>query len=182
MPHADPEVKRAYNKAYNLQNRGRIREQKRRKRLADPAYQQVLDHAAYLRKDKAKKKLRDHRYYQANKAKESARKHAYYLAHPELFFARTRKRRALKYGAAVNDLTAAQWREIKAAYGYRCVYCGKKPRKLEQEHITPLSKGGMHTASNVVPACLPCNRRKGAGEPLVPVQPLLCTIALPRCA
>ena len=86
-------------------------------------------------------------------------------------------RRARKRNAPVCDLTAAQWEEIKAAYGHRCVYCGRKMQRLTQDHITPLSKGGSHTASNVVPACKSCNCRKNAGDVLCPVQPLLLTIA-----
>jgi 5-methylcytosine-specific restriction endonuclease McrA len=77
----------------------------------------------------------------------------------------------------LNDLSVAQWREIKVAYGHRCVYCGRKMQHLTQDHITPLSKGGSHTAPNVVPACLSCNSKKRARAPLVPVQPLLLTIA-----
>lgn len=87
------------------------------------------------------------------------------------------RRRARKAGAPVNDLTVAQWREIKEAYQQRCAYCGKTSERLEMEHITPLAAGGSHTASNIVPACKTCNRHKGIGGPLVPVQPLLLTIA-----
>lgn len=31
------------------------------------------------------------------------------------------------------------------------------------DHVIPLSKGGHHTASNVVPACGPCNSVKSDG-------------------
>lgn len=86
--------------------------------------------------------------------------------------ARNAKRRALKMGAPRNDLTPQEWQDIQAAYAHRCVYCGRKTR-LTQDHITPLSKGGSHTKSNVVPACRPCNTRKKDRAPLIPVQPLL---------
>jgi 5-methylcytosine-specific restriction endonuclease McrA len=59
------------------------------------------------------------------------------------------------------------------AYGHCCVYCGRKMQRLTQDHITPLSRGGNHTKSNIVPACRSCNSKKGTGEPLVPVQPML---------
>ena len=45
------------------------------------------------------------------------------------------------------------------------------------DHLTPLSKGGSHTVSNIVPACRPCNSRKGVKEVLRPVQPLLITVS-----
>jgi 5-methylcytosine-specific restriction endonuclease McrA len=28
------------------------------------------------------------------------------------------------------------------------------------EHMTPLARGGRHTAANVIPSCQPCNARK----------------------
>lgn len=50
---------------------------------------------------------------------------------------------------------------MKEAAGGRCHYCHEfKP--LTMDHVIPVSKGGPHTASNIVPACQPCNSRKGA--------------------
>jgi 5-methylcytosine-specific restriction endonuclease McrA len=75
------------------------------------------------------------------------------------------KRRAALRGAPVNDFTFEQWNAKKKLYGFRCVYCGKK-KKLTQDHLRPLSKGGGHTDLNIVPACGPCNSRKKDGPPL----------------
>ena len=102
---------------------------------------------------------------------------AYHKKHPEKKKEMHASRRAHKFNAPVNDCTAGQWQEIKAAYGYHCVYCGTQPQRLTQDHITPLSKGGSHTASNIVPACRSCNSKKYTGNVLIPVQPLLLTIA-----
>jgi 5-methylcytosine-specific restriction endonuclease McrA len=78
----------------------------------------------------------------------------------------------------VRDFTAAQWKEMQEAYDHRCAYCGKRCKgKLTQDHITPLSQGGLHTASNIIPACSSCNNRKHTGPPLKPVQPMLLLIA-----
>mgnify|MGYP001570318577 CR=1 FL=1 len=82
-------------------------------------------------------------------------------------------RRSRKANAPINDLTPAQWVMIKEHYKHCCVYCGKKFQRLTQDHIVPLSKGGSHTLSNVVPACKSCNSKKGNRAPLSPVQPLL---------
>ena len=85
-------------------------------------------------------------------------------AHSELgrtsHIAACSKRRSLRYGKSdKNDLTAEQWRKILSAYG-RCAYCGATHVKLTMDHIIPLGKGGDHTASNIVPACKPCNDKK----------------------
>ena len=100
----------------------------------------------------------------------------YAAANPNVIKAISERRRARKANAPINDLTAAQWERIKTAYGYKCVYCGRKMERLTQDHITPISKGGSHTVSNIVPACRSCNSKKGTGAPLTPVQPLLFVI------
>ena len=102
---------------------------------------------------------------------------AWRKAHPEYSRAEVAAYSARKKMAPVCDLSAAQWAEIKAAYGHRCVYCGRKMKHLTQDHIIALSKGGSHTTTNVVSACRACNSRKGNRAPLVPVQPLLLTVA-----
>ena len=84
--------------------------------------------------------------------------------------------RARKRQAPMNDLTPKQWKSIKEHYGFRCVYCGKKQTALTMDHITPLSRGGSHTYSNIVPACRSCNSRKNDGNVLTPVQPLLLVL------
>ena len=115
----------------------------------------------------------NHTRYVANRKTIIHRVHAWQSANPDKLRAISARRRARKVNAPVNNLTAAQWEAIKVHYKYRCVYCGKKPKRLTQDHLTPLSKGGGHTASNVVPACRSCNSQKHAGPPLTPVQPLL---------
>lgn len=81
------------------------------------------------------------------------------------------KRRA-RVAEVRNDLTFEQWQMIKAAYRFCCAYCGKR-RPLTQDHIIPVSKGGEHTAENIVPACQSCNARKWANPPQVAYQPHL---------
>jgi 5-methylcytosine-specific restriction endonuclease McrA len=113
------------------------------------------------------------RWIDANKEYVNARAAAWKKANPEKHQLAQARRRARKASAPRNDLTAVQWKAIKAHYAYCCVYCGKKSQRLTMDHIIPLSKGGAHTVSNVVPACASCNAKKGTGTPLIPVQPLL---------
>lgn len=129
--------------------------------------------AQYAATHKQKIKEANARYYAAHAARERDRSRRWQAAHPERVQERKAARRAMLAVSPVNTLRAAQWRAIKAHYGHRCVYCGKKPKHLTQDHITPLIKGGAHTVSNIVPACRSCNSRKQAGPPLRPVQPLL---------
>jgi 5-methylcytosine-specific restriction endonuclease McrA len=65
------------------------------------------------------------------------------------------------------------WRWIVCAYCDELIYVdwtGKRPRFLDRngkstpelDHVEPLYWGGDHTVENLVPACLRCNRSKGA--------------------
>lgn len=44
--------------------------------------------------------------------------------------------------------------------GNICIYCCEKA-KLTVDHLLPISKGGPHTLSNLLPACHSCNSSKG---------------------
>lgn len=131
--------------------------------------------------------------YNANPEESNARNRAFYAAHPlEMVAYRVEhrekraeqnrewrkanpdkrrlnehKRRALQYGNTPIDelLTEAQWRDTLDLYHHRCAYCGKKSDKLTIDHVIPLSRGGKHSVSNVVPACRHCNNVKYAKTP-----------------
>lgn len=63
---------------------------------------------------------------------------------------------------ADEGLTAELWRTLLDLYEHQCAYCLQEFTELEQDHVLPLSKGGKHSVTNVVPACKPCNRAKAA--------------------
>jgi hypothetical protein len=44
---------------------------------------------------------------------------------------------------------------------YRCVHCGTKTGPFQMDHLRPYSKGGLELDSNLVTACVPCNRKRG---------------------
>ena len=118
-------------------------------------------------------------YYKDNKEQTIANGREWRRRNPERANAIRNRHRDAKRGASIVDLTYEQWEEIKKAWNYRCAYCDKKT-KLTMDHLTPVSEGGNHTASNIVPACRSCNAKKGNKEILKPVQPILLTIATPK--
>lgn len=98
------------------------------------------------------------------------KKRDYGRNHPEVGFRHTQRRRAQKKTTQIEIITRHQWEFIKSIYGYRCVYCGKKTIALQQDHILALASGGSHTLENIVPACGPCNQRKGTRKvPMVQI-------------
>jgi 5-methylcytosine-specific restriction endonuclease McrA len=62
---------------------------------------------------------------------------------------------------AAGDLTPEQWDAICRFYEDCCAWCELR-RATQQDHVRPISRGGAHTAANVVPACEFCNYAKGS--------------------
>ena len=75
------------------------------------------------------------------------------VQHQATYYQKTKK-------AKRRDLTPAQWSTIVKAHDDLCHYCDAPAKHLD--HVHPISRGGQHTASNVVPACTPCNLSKGS--------------------
>ena len=207
MPYKDPEKAKAHraaykaahreeirikDAAYRITNADKIRAAKKADALAHPEKGRIrstryrIAHPDKVKANQAiyiathpEKVIRQNREKAARYRMNHPEKiHAYFLAHPEIHVAVEARRRAQKRRSPTNDFTAAQWKEIQAAYNHRCAYCGKRAKgHLTIDHITPLIKGGPHTTSNIVPACRECNAKKYTGLPLCQIQPLLLTIA-----
>ena len=112
------------------------RDESARRRLANPESSRE-----YLREWSAK-----------NKSKWLSYKRKYYQSHPEKWRNYCHNRRAnTKGGDAINAV-----RKIHRRVGI-CFYCGRK-EVLTVDHIKPLSRGGAHSAFNIVGACSHCNK------------------------
>jgi 5-methylcytosine-specific restriction endonuclease McrA len=61
-------------------------------------------------------------------------------------------------------VSGRQLRALLEAADYTCAYCGAKlpESELAFDHMTPLSRGGVHSAANLAVACKLCNSMKGA--------------------
>jgi 5-methylcytosine-specific restriction endonuclease McrA len=86
----------------------------------------------------------------------------WHAANPENGRIYRHTRRARLHGNG-GSFTTAEWIALKIFYDNKCLCCGKK-RKLEPDHVLPLSKGGRNDIFNIQPLCLPCNRRKGTKD------------------
>ena len=178
-----PEEVHAYSTNYGRIYHALHREEQNAKHRAYNAENSEKLNAASARRYVAKREeisAKHRTYYEANKEKRGVQIKAYRKEHPEVGQAASSRRRARMAAAPINDLTSAQWETIKRHYNYCCAYCPdtcwrcrQKKHKLTIDHVTPVSKGGSHTMSNIVPACSTCNKRKNAGPPLKPVPPLL---------
>lgn len=178
------QINKAKRCAYNAENREKIRQQSaaryalrrdelQARYLANRAEKIAYQAAQYAAKSEVAR-ARQSAYYAAHREEALARQKAYAVLHRAEVYARNAARRARKRNAPVNDFTAAQWRAMQEHYKYCCAYCGAYCQgKMTQDHIAPLSRGGSHTLSNIVPACQFCNFHKHTGPVLSAVQPLL---------
>jgi len=60
-------------------------------------------------------------------------------------------------------VSSDQYQEIWERHKGLCAYCFGKAETMD--HVIPLSRGGMHVPSNLVPACKRCNFEKHDSMP-----------------
>jgi 5-methylcytosine-specific restriction endonuclease McrA len=99
-------------------------------------------------------------YREKNRQQINAKAVASRQNHPDRYRSYDNKKRARKSRAKISDFTRWDWLELLVQYDGRCAYCWDRIAE-HQEHKTPLSRGGDHTKSNIVPSCSICNLKKG---------------------
>ena len=67
---------------------------------------------------------------------------------------------------------------MKLHYGC-CAYCGES-KPLTRDHKIPITRGGTDDITNIVPACMRCNSRKGTRTAREYLEP--CHLATQRSA
>lgn len=76
------------------------------------------------------------------------------------FLRRLDEYRSRLWPGAIDTLGWLEWKAVLEAHDFKCAKCGAD-KKIETDHIIPLSKGGSNTKENVQPLCRACNARKG---------------------
>lgn len=72
-------------------------------------------------------------------------------------YATERRARILK---AIGSFSKAEWDGLLEYYGNKCLRCSTNKR-LEADHVIPLSRGGKNSIDNIQPLCRTCNSSKG---------------------
>lgn len=161
MPRKDPAARAAYNRAHyeKLKAEGSpqldAQRERARRWYAENRERLLAEKRAAYAAKRAAGELPTIRVDDAQRA----RHYAWVAANPERYRAIKQRRRARLRGAEAS-LTSSEWLERLAEYCGRCAYCVTAPATT-MEHMTPLSRGGRHELTNVVPACGDCNNRKG---------------------
>lgn len=149
-------------RANYVAKRASICARERERYAADPKYRahkQAIN-AATVQRNPEKARQRAVDYYRRNREQRIAYALDWRRKNADKATEYNRRHRARRRNAPICDLTHAEWDVIKGRWHHRCAYCGKQ-RTLTQDHVEPTSRGGSHTAANVVPACGPCNSSKG---------------------
>jgi 5-methylcytosine-specific restriction endonuclease McrA len=76
---------------------------------------------------------------------------------------KSKRRKAQMRNSTAHQLSGKHVRRRFAEFKHRCAYCGADG-DLHIEHVDPISKGGAHVLSNIVPACKACNYSKHTYE------------------
>ena len=149
---ANPELVREHSRKWRAANRERARERSRQWRAANPER-----HLENVRQWNA-----------ANPERHREAVRQWNAANPERKRESGRQgqriRRARKHGAiaaCAPQASAAAVNRRFLLFSNACAYCGADGL-LHLDHVDPLARGGLHTPSNLVPACERCNLSKGS--------------------
>lgn len=153
---SDVEKVRESNRRWYAANRAAILERQRIDRAANPERQRAKA-AAWAKKLPAG-------YYEAyrraNPDKFLEYRRSFLAKNPGYSSATAQEWRRRVKAAPGDGVTLSQWTEIIVEHDHRCAYCLRQHESLAMDHVVPVSRGGWHDVSNVVPACRPCNSAK----------------------
>lgn len=179
MPYKDPEVRRAYLKAWRERN-VEYRKNTMRKYYEENAEHLKAEAKRYHHANREQQLRRNLAWRERNKERFAAVKRAYFETHREESYAcgrrwkerhpawsricqqvATARLRSKKLGDDHRStLTSPDWHEILVMCDFECCKCGAT-EALTLDHIVSLHHDGPTTAANVQPLCATCNLRKG---------------------
>jgi 5-methylcytosine-specific restriction endonuclease McrA len=155
---ANPEKCRGYRNKYKAKFPRRVRRatrksyQKRRVRCIAWSQQWQRDHPDRARETNRRFRVR-------NRKRLRRRNHEWRRENPEKARENDR-RRYVRLAGAEGSHSVGEFVALCELYGGHCLRCGRTRRKLTEDHIIPLSKGGSDWLSNMQPLCGPCNTAK----------------------
>jgi len=82
---------------------------------------------------------------------------------------REREKRRERGQRSYSGLTESRWKDLLREFDHRCAYCSAPlvPGQTHRDHFVPFAEGGADDVSNIVPACIECNKAKRDQMPKV---------------
>ena len=172
---SNKEIAKEYSREYRAKNKERIKAQRKAYRRANAEVLQQRDRERHLANPNPKRQ-RERVRHARNPQRKRDYERTWRVAHPdkwaaqmESWRARNAERirsyqktsKARRRSGTQGHFTAAEWRDLCAQHGNRCLRCGAEG-SLSVDHVVPISRGGTNTIDNIQPLCLPCNLHKHA--------------------
>lgn len=107
-------------------------------------------------------KIRNARFYASHKERQLEMQRKRRRENPQLMASYRHTRRAKLYGACA-DLSKEQLKQAFEYFGDKCALTGAESPTID--HFIPLSKGGRHTYSNIIPLSVSLNSSKHNNNP-----------------
>lgn len=165
---ANPEKARKEQRRWRSENIEQARARDRARYAADPAKRLAVTRE-WVKANPDKKKASDCAYHLANKEKHAANRDKWRAENRERYLLQNRRyaanRRTLVAATATVPFTVEQLEMKMSMWGDACWMCEGAFESID--HVKPLSKGGLNVLANLRPACLTCNKSKGAKWPFV---------------
>lgn len=143
---------------YDKRNRGKKRVYLREYRRKRPA-QTARYCREYYWRNVQKVAAKSKKYNQRHRFENACYQRERYRKNPSLRIGYSNHRRARCRNAG-GSFSPEEWIALCRKFNWKCAHCGKR-KKLTQDHIVPLSRGGTNSISNIQPLCKPCNSSKG---------------------
>lgn len=157
---ANPDVVKRAQATYRKRHSDKLAQKRTARYESDKARERAA-HKAWREANKEERALYMRRWREEKRDHRKMYDEAYRRAHPDERAETQNRRRARQIGNGGSH-TRAEWHALKEAYANACGYCHAARVRLTKDHDVPLSRGGTDDIRNIVPACLPCNRRKHA--------------------
>lgn len=169
---------------FYLNNRDKCLEKSRIQRLRNPEKMKAYK-IAWIKNNPGKKEALDKEWKLANKDRMAASRRKWAIANKErkkqlnknwendhqdqyraiMKESAHRRRDKLSKCSVAERKTISKWIETWLGKKLvRCYWCRimEKPQNCHIDHITPISKGGLHALSNLCISCASCNQKKNA--------------------
>lgn len=159
-----PDVVKASSRRTYERHREKIKEKNAAYKAANAERYRELD-ALRWQRDKqdperlAKRRDSSARWYAANTERMREVRRQWRRANPRKMAEYAARHRSLKANGRSVGVTERDWLRLCRRYGFRCAYC-LVAEATEMEHVIPVSRGGLHSIGNVLPACRGCNASK----------------------
>lgn len=143
-----------YRKNWQILNANKIQEYRMQPAVRE---KKLIADRIYSQKHREKNLLASRKYRTNNPEKVAFSAKSYRQRNPELMRLKSHRRRMLQK----NNSFIVTKKDVLRVLSNVCFYCGSN-KFIELDHVIPISRGGKHSISNLVPACRPCNASKGA--------------------